>query len=326
MAENAGWRGDQVRLGDLDAIVVFPAGRPATHTMVLCHGFGAPGDDLAGLAGSFASICDRIELAPVMVFPEAPIDLASEGMPGGRAWWRLNMAKLMELNMKGSFDQMRDEVPPGIDEARGALVNAIEFAQKQFQVEDRPLLLGGFSQGAMLAVDTALRGLTIPPSAMAIYSGALLCESLWRPATKRLGQTRIFQCHGRQDFVLPVDTGIWLGQLLEEHAQAHELHLFDGPHTIPQVAIGSRYSCWSDRAQQLVLETQCRALAMGLLGERHLFDANQLHDSSGYVPILDIQVSFFVPIRTVRTAEDPFDPLFLWDVVVAALLGVRVVS
>ncbi len=81
MAENEGWRGDQVRLGSLDAIVVFPAGRPATHTMVLCHGFGAPGDDLAGLAGSFASICDRMELAPVMVFPEAPSTWQAKGCP-----------------------------------------------------------------------------------------------------------------------------------------------------------------------------------------------------------------------------------------------------
>ncbi len=194
MAENEGWaRGDQVRLGSLDAIVVFPAGRPATHTMVLCHGF-APRvmiwPDWPVVC--FISRCDRMELAPVMVFPEAPSTWQAKGMPGGRAWWRLNMAKLMELNMTGSFEQMRDEGPPGIDEARGALVNAIESAQKQFQVEDRPLLLGGFSQGAMLAVDTALRGLATPPSAMAIYSGALLCESLWRPPLSDWGKLESF--------------------------------------------------------------------------------------------------------------------------------------
>ncbi len=125
MLEQIEWKAERIQLGGLRGAVARPVNAAPTHCLLLCHGFGAPGDDLLGLAGEIVSEAEPRGVLPFMVFPEAPIDLADEGMPGGRAWWRLNMMRLMQATMSGSFDELRDEVPEGIDEARELLVEAI---------------------------------------------------------------------------------------------------------------------------------------------------------------------------------------------------------
>jgi phospholipase/carboxylesterase len=202
----------------------------------LCHGFGAPGDDLAGLAEVYLEQCLSTALRPALVFPAAPLDLADEGMPGGRAWWRLNMARLMQATMTNSFDQLRSEIPAGIDQAREALMEAVRTARHRFGSAPQ-LVLGGFSQGAMLAVDTALRGLDDPPHGLIIYSGALLCEGLWRPLSSRLASTRIYLSHGTLDPILPIQTGRWLAEMLLEAGCRLNPYYFQGPHTIPMRAL-----------------------------------------------------------------------------------------
>ncbi|MFO0922445.1 MAG: lysophospholipase [Pirellulales bacterium] len=239
MSSEPSWIGESISLSQLQTIVVRPQSRIPTHMIVLCHGYGAPGDDLAQLAGEFVELADSLQIAPAMFFPAAPIDLGEYGMPGARAWWPLNMARLMELSMTRSFDRMRNETPPEIDRAREALVGMIAAGRTQYGLEETTLLLGGFSQGAMLSVDVALRGLPQPPQAMALYSGALICEEVWKAKSSGLSQTKIFQSHGRQDAILPFETGSWLAELLKAHAAQFEFHAFDGPHTIPYEAISS---------------------------------------------------------------------------------------
>ena len=80
----------------LKCIVIdaLPTDTKPTGIVVLCHGFGAPGSDLAGLAPELLSYDDTIATRYRFYFPEAPIDLAPMGMPGGRAWWPINMARL----------------------------------------------------------------------------------------------------------------------------------------------------------------------------------------------------------------------------------------
>lgn len=214
-----------------------PVDAPVTHGMVLCHGYGAPGDDLLGLAGEIVGETQPKGIRPCMMFPEAPIDLADEGMPGGRAWWRLNMMRLMQATMAGSFDELRNEVPEGIEEARIQLTDAIGEFVERFELATVPMVLGGFSQGAMLAVETALRGMVKIPDGLVVMSGALICEELWRASVHRLGETVVFQSHGRLDTILLVETGRWLNQLLAEGAKKSDYFEFSGPHTIPVESI-----------------------------------------------------------------------------------------
>jgi hypothetical protein len=44
------------------------------------------------------------------------------------------------------------------------------------------------------------------------------------------------------------------------------------------------------------------------------FNADQFHDPTGDVPVLNIEVPFGIPVRSVGPAEDAFDPLVLGNV------------
>jgi phospholipase/carboxylesterase len=132
---------------------------------------------------------------------------------------------------------VREEVPEGIEQARDQLVETIDLVLKQCKLDESSLLLGGFSQGAMLSVETACLGLANPPKQLCLYSGALICEKRWKPALGKLKQTQIFQSHGRMDPILPLQTGQWLRDLIKQSGCSVDYFEFNGPHTIPYEAI-----------------------------------------------------------------------------------------
>ncbi len=231
------YRAKRERLGKLDCVTVQPNGTHAIEKVaVFCHGFGAPGDDLVNIAQELLSEITS-EVAVQLIFPAAPLSLDAQGMPGGRAWWWLSIARLIAAMESGQFEQIREEVPEGIDEARASLTETLEIALERVQLTERNLLLGGFSQGAMLAMDVACRGLKEPPAALCLYSGALICERFWRTSAARLSACKIVQSHGRQDPILPFTAGAWLRDLLLEAKCKVDFVDFNGIHTIPMAAI-----------------------------------------------------------------------------------------
>src|SRR5580698_9241141 len=87
-------------------------GRGDGPAILLCHGYGAPGNDLVPLG--------RVIDAGTGVrwfFPEAPIELPW----GGRAWWNLDLLRLQELALRGQRRLLAGETPDGLDDARAAL-------------------------------------------------------------------------------------------------------------------------------------------------------------------------------------------------------------
>ncbi len=231
------YRARRERIGALDCVLVAPSAKiEIAKVAFFCHGFGASGEDLVGIAEELLN--QSQSPAPIeMVFPAAPLDLEQIGMPGGRAWWLLSIARLIAAYEEGNFDQVREEVPEGIDTAREMLVDAIDLVLERHGLDCSKLLLGGFSQGAMLSVDTALRGLNHPPAALCLYSGALICERQWSKLVTRLKDCRIVQSHGRQDTILPFQAGSWLRDMLSNAGCAVDFIAFNGPHTIPWEAI-----------------------------------------------------------------------------------------
>ena len=78
---------------------------------------------------------------------------------------------------------MRTEIPEGLASARRKLMALLEVAQVETGLPMSRFLLGGFSQGAMLATDVTLR-LEEAPAGLAALSGTLLCEEEWRPRAR----------------------------------------------------------------------------------------------------------------------------------------------
>jgi phospholipase/carboxylesterase len=98
------------------------------------------------------------------------------------------------------------------------------------------VVLGGFSQGAMVTTDLALRQ-DEAPAALVILSGTLLTEAEWRTRAPRRKGLSVLQSHGRQDPILPFDDAVALRELLQEAGLSVDFLPFDGPHSIPEEAL-----------------------------------------------------------------------------------------
>lgn len=227
----------QTRYGSLDCIVIDGGPSPSI-PVVLCHGYGAPGHDLAGIGPEWISLLGGEAAKFRFVFPAAPHSLAELGMFDGRAWWPINMAALAQAIQAQAFDQLHDEEPPGLVEAREQLCEAISQIKQDFDGDGTPMALGGFSQGAMLTIDASLRGDIDPPKLLIVFSGMVICESHWQAQLRsRLSDTRVYQSHGMIDPILPFPSAQRLSELFSEAGVDSEFHSFMGPHTIDPESI-----------------------------------------------------------------------------------------
>lgn len=222
----------RTKLGELDCRVVQADDADIEQLAILCHGFGAPGDDLVPIG---AEVLETKAVSNTrFIFPAAPVSLAPLGYGAGRAWWLLDMDRLaLAQSHPGEASvRLREETPAGLPTARRMLMSLIDEASRQAKLPLSRILLGGFSQGAMLATDVALR-LEEAPKALMIFSGALINESDWKRRAPTRKGLRVFQSHGRQDPLLPFQNAEALRDLLQDAGLAVTFAPFDGPHTIP---------------------------------------------------------------------------------------------
>jgi phospholipase/carboxylesterase len=201
--------------------------------VVLCHGFGAPGDDLAQLW----RVLD-VPRETRFVFPVGPLALG-ELIPGfgeARAWWMVDVAAVEAQLAAGEPRDLTGGLPEGTPAARAQLETLLDEVQDRMGVGGERLVLGGFSQGAMLCCDLALRS-ERPLAGLVLLSGTLLAEAEWVPLMPRRRGLRVLQSHGVQDPLLSFP----IAERLRDHLLAAGLPVewirFHGGHEIPQSAI-----------------------------------------------------------------------------------------
>jgi phospholipase/carboxylesterase len=207
-----------------------PEGPPEL-LVVLCHGYGAPGHDLVGIGAELLRARPALSGRVRFCFPEAPLSLGGAPYFDSRAWWHIDIGRFERAMMTGDMASLRADVPEGLASARRMLNGALEALQQRTGLPMGRILLGGFSQGAMLATDVALR-LDEAPAALAIFSGTLLAEAEWRRLAPRRVGLKVLQTHGRQDPILPFVGSEWLRDMLVESGLDVRYLPFDGPHTI----------------------------------------------------------------------------------------------
>jgi phospholipase/carboxylesterase len=194
--------------------------------VALLHGYGANAADLFGLWRLL-----EVPRAARFCFPEAPIELAGMGFPS-YAWWEIDFGRI-EAAMTGRIPltDLVDDVPAGLGEARAAIEGWL--AALRAETPQSPIVLGGFSQGAMLSLDVALAGAD-PFAAVVLMSATYLNGRAWRArAPERRPPLRVFQSHGRQDPLLPFPVAEVLRQLLADAGHAVTFRPFQGVHEIP---------------------------------------------------------------------------------------------
>lgn len=195
--------------------------------IILLHGFGAPGDDLVPLADFMP-----VPKGARFIFPEGPLSL-SFGYGDARAWWLIDMARIEVDRAAGRVRDLSGEVPRGLPPAREAIEAFLNQLPRVMPIDYTRTVIGGFSQGAMLACDLVMR--TAQPVAGLIQlSGSLLAKQDWRPAVAKRTGLPVFQSHGAQDPILPYVMAERLRDELTQAGLAVEWHSFRGGHEIPE--------------------------------------------------------------------------------------------
>lgn len=199
---------------------------------IFCHGYGASGTDLVPLGEELLGICPALSGRVQFVFPEAIIPLEDMGIPGGRAWWPIDMVKLQLANATGRFDELRKKTPEGLIDARQAILELIDQLTRLSGLGRSQIVLGGFSQGAMLSTDVALH-LDSNLAALIAISGTLINEAEWLASVAQHSGLTVLQSHGRADPLLPFSGAERLRELLTNGGIAVDFIPFEGGHTIP---------------------------------------------------------------------------------------------
>lgn len=198
----------------------------------LNHGFGAPGEDLIPLAPAILKFERTLAETVRFVFPEAPLDLADWGMPGGRAWWQIDMWKLQQAVMTGAYRDLTKEIPAGLATAREQFLRLLQDCERDTRLPITQTVLGGFSQGAMLSTEIMLQ-LPVSPAGLIILSGTIINQDDWLARLRRHTGMDIFQSHGTYDSVLPCDIAAQLRDVLQSAGNRVEYVEFPGGHEIP---------------------------------------------------------------------------------------------
>jgi phospholipase/carboxylesterase len=177
--------------------------------MVLCHGYGADGNDLIGLAPHLQQFLPTV----AFVAPNAP-----ERCPGaGYQWFPITRLDPQETNR-------------GVESAAPTLEAFLDSELKRMGLPPERLILGGFSQGTMMSLHVGLRR-SVKPAAILGFSGMLTAPE----PLPQLGPDAppILLTHGDADNVIPPQALFMAAGALGRAGALVQWHLSRGSgHTI----------------------------------------------------------------------------------------------
>src|SRR6201996_5795728 len=186
----------------LDGPTIAPARGPATHLVVLVHGYGADGQDLIGLAEHWRGLLPTVAFAA----PNAPTRI-----PGGPGYQWFPISRIDPHEMK-----------KGVEVAAPALDDYLDAELKRLGLPPDRLALAGFSQGTMLSLHLGLRR-AVQPAAIVGFSGLL------PGAPPELAQfPPILLTHGDSDQVIPPQALFMAASQLGEAGAGVQWHLAPG--------------------------------------------------------------------------------------------------
>jgi len=219
-------------------VAVTPTAPPPPIAWIEAH--GAPRAALMLLHGldmapaQLAPLLASLKLPALVALPYGPVERAD----GGRAWWPVDDAARAARIAAGPAD-LHDSHPPGREHARAAVRAAAHDLRER--APGLPLVVAGFSQGAMLALDCVFQSPPLEVDALALWSASRLAFSEWMPALHRLRGMRVELLHGRGDANLDVAAGRSLHDALAAAGADARWTAFDGGHEIPlQAWVGLR--------------------------------------------------------------------------------------
>ena len=186
-----------------------PSGKPDDAELplvIVMHGRGADANDLADLA-------PMIDGGYRFVFPNAAKRFeAAPGYTFGWSW----------------FDGWPPEGNSIID-SRTKLLALIDELAARYPSPDGKLVIAGFSQGGMMAIDIGFRTQQ-NVAGIVVMSGAIYEAGM--PDLRAQRELPVLLIHGSQDDMIPVLAARRTRHILEEHGVSPEYHEFPMGHNV----------------------------------------------------------------------------------------------
>ena len=204
-----------VQVAPLDAIVRGGDGPPS---LVLLHGYGSR-------AGEWLQFEHQLQVPQNgrLVFPQGPL----RGPGSGRGWWWLNIEG--HIPAGGGLPDFSTANPAGIKVASRLVRNLLADVPG-------PIILGGFSQGAMLSGEIAFQT-DQPLAGLVLLGGTTVNEAGWAEGFAARRQVPIFIAHGRRDGVLPFAAMERFQARLRDAGLEVTWFPYDGGHNVPDSVI-----------------------------------------------------------------------------------------
>lgn len=202
---------------------------PGATSVLFLHGFAMLPEDIAPFAELAASDA-------TFFFPRGPVDVPAGTLGRERAtaaWWPVDVEARSRAMAHGPRD-LSEHDPPGVTSARRHLEHVVSALRKTLRPQ--ALVVGGFSQGAMLTMEWQLQA-PQPADAVVIMSGSRIRAPVWTPQFFRLRGLRVFQTHGRADPDLSFEAAERLRDLMCAHGAAVTWLPHEGGH-------GTHISSW----------------------------------------------------------------------------------
>lgn len=200
--------------------------------VILMHGYGADASDLAPLSQLM-----NPDFPVHWIFPEAPIELG-RGAGNGKAWFQIDLARLQRIQMGLEGPRTSGLTSPeGLESSSELVEKLIADVCGDLALTTEQLVIGGFSQGSMMALNTILTK-EMKVAGTILLSTHFMNESLWTAKIPTLAGTRYLQSHGRRDQILSFDSANRLNKTLNQGGWKGQLQAFEGGHEIPEPIIG----------------------------------------------------------------------------------------
>ncbi len=174
-------------MAELDSIV-HEYGTLPRHTLAWLHGLGADGSDFEPV---FEQLLGQRSIGWRVVLPHAPLRAVTiNGGQRMRAWYDF-------LSMEFTRGESSDDIAQSV-----AMVMDLLREERARLGEGGKLILGGFSQGGVIALEAGLR-------AEARVDGVVAFSTyLWRDVPASQTRPPVFQAHGEHDPVIPLALGV----------------------------------------------------------------------------------------------------------------------
>jgi len=196
--------------------------------LILLHGYASEAQEWLPFSQTIQVHAERRRF----VFPQAPEEtVPPDGPVGKRGWWRLDLASYRAGDGK-SLPDMRGAQPVGLANAAAKVRLLISDLHHREPFADNGVILGGFSQGGMIAAEVAFRS-EQKLQALILLSPTFVDEQHWIEGMPRRKGLPVFISHGRRDDVLPFDASERLQKAMRDAGLNVTWVPFDGIHETP---------------------------------------------------------------------------------------------